>query len=260
MIGSRPLTRAAQVAALGLALLAGPAGAADSFDFKTMTPAQKADFGAAVREYLLSHPEVLVEAIDTLKSRQAQAQAADDAALIKANAKALFHDPSSWVGGNPEGNITLVEFMDYRCGYCRKAFPEVAKLLKADGNIRYVVKELPILTPQSMVGARYALAVRQLAGDAAYEQAHDALMTLNGPINDAFLKVLSARIGVDFGKVQAAMSGAQVSKIIAQNAALAARLQINGTPTFVLGDQLLRGYVPYPQLKMLVDETRQENG
>ncbi len=260
MFRSRPPHRAALAAALGLALMAGPAAAANGFDFKTMTPAQKADFGRAVRAYLMDHPEVLVEAIDKLQSRQAEAQAASDATLIKANAKAIFDDPTSWVGGNPEGNVTLVEFMDYRCGYCRKAFPDIARMLKADGRIRFIVKELPILTPESVTGARYALAVRQVAGDAAYAKAHDALMVLNGPLNDAVLTRLSQKIGVDFDAVKPAMEGPSVSHILARNSALADRMQINGTPTFVLGDQLLRGYVPYAQLQDLVAQTRREDG
>ncbi|GHE00420.1 hypothetical protein U879_12460 [Defluviimonas sp. 20V17] len=260
MIRFRPPHRALLAAALGLALSAGAAAAADGFDLKHMTPQQKADFGRAVRAYLFEHPEVLVEAIDKLQARQAEAQAADDAALIKANAKAIFDDPTSWVGGNPDGDVTLVEFMDYRCGYCRKALPDITRLLKADGKVRFIVKELPILTPDSVVGARYALAVRQVAGDAAYAKAHDALMVLTGPINDAALTRLSGKIGVDFDAVKTAMAGPEVAHILARNSALADRLQINGTPTFVLGDQLLRGYVPYAQLRGLIAQTRREDG
>lgn len=256
----RTLAKALGSALLAATLLGTPVHAADGFDFKTMTPEQKADFGKAVHDYLIEHPEVLVEAIDKLQARQAEAQAAGDASLVQANAKALYDDPTSWVGGNPKGNVTLVEFMDYRCGYCRKAFPDIAKLLKTDGNIRYVVKELPILTPESVVGARYALAVRQIAGDAAYATAHDTLMTLNGPINEAALKVISGRIGVDFAKVKARMDDASIDKILADNSALAQRMRVNGTPTFVLGDQVLRGYVPYPELKGLVAEARKQDG
>lgn len=252
----RPVLAAVIGAALlGATALSVPARAAE-FDFKTMSAQQKADFGAAVRSYLMEHPEVLVEAINKLQAQQAQQQANSDVAMVKANAKALFDDPGSWVGGNPNGDVTLVEFMDYRCGYCRKAFPEVLKLLKTDGNIRYIVKEFPILSEQSVIGARYALAVRQVAGDEAYHKAHDLLMELNGPINDAALKMLSAKIGVDFAKVEPAMASASVEKIIKDNRDLANRLKINGTPTFVLNDQMLRGYVPYDQLTQLVKEAR----
>lgn len=258
---TRPARRIALAAALGLGLI-GPAlttapARAEGFDLKAMTPDQKTAFGAAVRDYLMEHPEVLVEAINKLQAQQAQQQAADDASLIKANAKAIYEDPNSWVGGNPQGDVTLVEFMDYRCGYCRKALPEVAKLLKTDGNIRYIVKEFPILTDQSVLGARYAIALRKVAGDGAYEKAHNALMLLRGPINEASLKELSDKIGVDFATIQPEMNSAYVDKVISENHALAGRLKINGTPTFVLGGDLLRGYVPFDQLQQFVTDTRQ---
>ena len=106
-----------------------------------------------MQAYLLENPEVLVEAMDVLNARQAAADAQNDATLVKTNADAIFNDPASWVGGNPEGDITLVEFTDYRCGYCRKAYDEVAELVKSDGNIRFIVKEFPILGEASLTSA-----------------------------------------------------------------------------------------------------------
>ncbi|WP_102224666.1 DsbA family protein [Acidimangrovimonas sediminis] len=257
---SAPRPRLLLAATLGLALAGAGAlprsAAAEGFDLSQMTPDQKAAFGKAVHDYLMEHPEVLVEAYSKLQEQQAQQQAADDESLVKANANALFHDPNSWVGGNPKGDITLVEFMDYRCGYCKKAMPEVAKLLKTDGKIRYIVKEFPILTEQSVIGARFAIATRQVAGDAAYAKVHDALMAMRGPINEASLKALADTLDLDYDAISARTDSASVNKVIAENHALAARLKINGTPTFVLGGDMLRGYVPYDQLKEIVAEIR----
>ena len=247
-----PRLRFAVAAAL---LLAGPAAA---FDLTAMTEAERAAFGVEVRAYLLEHPEVLVEAINAMDARQAGAQASADVTLVQSNAASIFEDGYSWVGGNPDGDITLVEFMDYRCGYCKKAYGEVAELIKADGNIRFVVKEFPILGEQSVLAARFAIAVHQLAGDAAYEAAHDGLMTFRGDVTPATLEGLAGTLGVDVPAVMAAMDSDAVTKVIEANRALGDKLQVNGTPTFVRSDQMLRGYVPLAQMQAMVGQVRAE--
>ncbi|MEH6776198.1 MAG: thioredoxin domain-containing protein, partial [Cereibacter changlensis] len=110
-----------------------------------MTDAERSAFRAEVRAYLVENPEVLIEAMTALEAKQQADQANNDLALLRDNAEEIFNDPASWAGGNLEGDITLVEFVDYRCGYCRKAHDEVAELVKSDGNIRFVLKEYPIL-------------------------------------------------------------------------------------------------------------------
>lgn len=134
------ILRHAAPALLGLSMMTGPVQA---LDLNALSEAERAEFGNQVREYLLENPEVIIEAIDILEQRNAAAEAAADKELVQTYADELFNDGYSWVGGNPDGDITLVEFMDYRCGYCRRAVPEVASLLAEDGNIRLVIKELP---------------------------------------------------------------------------------------------------------------------
>ncbi len=154
------------LAALGLAMtLAAPAGATD---LDNLTAADRAAFRAEVRAYLLENPEVLMEAIGVLEQRQASAEGERDQMMIAANADALFSSAFDVVLGNPEGDVTIVEFMDYRCGYCRRAHPEVADLIELDGNIRVIVKEFPILGEQSVLAARFAIATRIALGDDAY--------------------------------------------------------------------------------------------
>ena len=146
---------------LALALLAVPASA---LDLEAMTEAEREAFRAEVRAYLLEHPEVLSEIADALEAKQAEEQIAADAAMIAANEADIFEDGWSFVGGNPEGGLTLVEFIDYRCGYCKKAHAEVAELVKSDGDIRYVVKEFPILGEQSVLTSRFAIATLKIVG------------------------------------------------------------------------------------------------
>ncbi|MBK5924473.1 disulfide bond formation protein DsbA [Rhodovulum sulfidophilum] len=249
---------AAALMALGLAApLAAPLAAqAEAFDLTDMSAAERTAFRAEVRSYLMDNPEVLMEAIGVLEQRQANAQAQNDETLVRVNAEDIFEDGVSWVGGNPEGDVTLVEFTDYRCTYCRKSYSEVSDLVASDGNIRFVVKEFPILGEQSVLSSRFAIAVKQLAGDAAYEKIHDALITFRGNVSDESLKRLAEENGLDAAAVLERMKAPEVEKVIADNHALAQRLQISGTPTFILGDQMIRGYVPLEGMKQLVEDAR----
>jgi protein-disulfide isomerase len=240
--------------ALAAALLV-PQGA-PAFDLTAMTEGERAAFRAEVRAYLLDNPEVLMEAIAVLEERQAAEQTEADREMVAANAADLFQSPDDWVGGNPEGDVTLVEFLDYRCGYCRRAHPEIADLVSGDGNIRLVVKEFPILGEQSVLASRFAIALRQVAGDAAYGRAHDALMTMRGEATPDSLRAVAAEVGADADAVMARMGSPEVDAVLAANQALAQRLGINGTPSFVLGDQLLRGYLPLDAMRGIVAEER----
>ncbi|MCP1169921.1 DsbA family protein [Limimaricola litoreus] len=247
----RSLTRALPVTLA----LASPAMA---LDLDAMSDAERDAFGAQVRAYLLENPEVLMEAIAVLDQRQAEAAAQGDSALIAAHADALYDYEGDWQGGNPEGDITVVEFMDYKCGYCRRAFPEVEELIESDGNIRYILKEFPILGEQSLMASQFALAVRALEGDAAYKQAHNALMTMRADVSETSLEALADSLDADFEAVQAEMKSPEVARIIAENRQLAQAMQVSGTPSFVLGEQMLRGYVPLAQMRELVAKQRGE--
>lgn len=243
-------------ASLALAALTMATVPARALDLSAMTAAERAAFGTAVREYLMQNPEVLVEAINELESRQQAAAAQNDTALVATYAKELFEDPNAWVGGNPEGDVTIVEFMDYKCGYCKKAYSEVEALLREDGNIRFVVKEFPILGPQSELAARFALAVRAIGGDAPYAQVHDDLMQFRGDITPDSLKRLAQTRDLDADAVLARMDSPEITAVIAANYDLAQRMAITGTPAFIIGEDMLRGYAPLPQMQKIVADQR----
>lgn len=221
-----------------------------------MTDAERQVFRKEVRSYLLENPEVLMEAIQVLDQRQ-QEQAADaDGALIERNADALFHADSDWVGGNPEGDVTLVEFMDYRCGYCRQAYAEVEDLVEKDGNIRFVLKELPVLGEQSVLASRFALAVKMTAGDEAYKSVHDQFFTLRGEVNDATLERIAGDLDLDWANIRTKMDSDEVTDVITANHQLAQTMQIQGTPAFVIDGTMLRGYVPEEGMAQIVAQER----
>jgi protein-disulfide isomerase len=236
--------------ALGLAL---PAGA---MDLQELTDEERAQFGAEVRSYLMKNPQVIMDAVEQLQNSEAEAEAEADLNLVSDNAEAIFNDGYSFVGGNPDGDITLVEFLDYRCGYCKKAHAEVAKLLKTDGNIRLIVKEFPILGDQSVVASRFAIATKQIAGDESYKALADALMSFNGDISLPYLRRLASTFGLDADAIEAGMNSDAITREITKTRALAQTLRISGTPTFVMQDELLRGYLPYDQMLAIVDEKR----
>jgi len=221
-----------------------------------LTDAERMAFRAEVRAYLLENPEVLMEAIAILEDRQASDAAARDVRMLAENKAAIFDDGHSWVGGNPEGDITIVEFIDYRCGYCRKAWSEVEELVNTDGNIRFVVKEFPILGEASDLSARFAIATLQLAGPEAYKRAHDALVTLRGDATKPALERLAGDLGLDAAAIMARMAAPEVTAVIQANHALAQTLDISGTPTFVVNGTMLRGYVPLEDMRQIVKEQR----
>jgi protein-disulfide isomerase len=221
-----------------------------------MTEAERSAFRAEVRAYLLENPEVLVEAMTELQARKDAADSAKDQALLTTYKTELFNDPNSYVGGNPNGDITIVEFTDYRCAYCRKAFSEIEELVKSDGNIRFVVKEYPILGEASVISTRFALAVLQLHGPDAYKAAHDGLITLRGEPDAATLSRLAEMLGLKAADILARMNAPEVDAVIAANANLGDKMGVSGTPTFVVQGQLLRGYVPLEQMKEIVAAER----
>ena len=229
---------------------------ATALDLGEMSDAERTAFRAEIRAYLLDNPEVIYEAVAVLEERQAALQAANDEDIVARNAEALFNDGHSWVGGNPDGDITVVEFLDYRCGYCRRAFPEVTELVETDGNIRLIIKEFPILGEGSMISSRFAIATKNVAGDDAYKQVHDALIAFNGELSDVALNRLAASLGLDGEAIIAEMDSPAVDDVIAKNRALGQALNISGTPSFVFGDQMLRGYVPLDGMREIAAEIR----
>jgi protein-disulfide isomerase len=242
--------------ALTLALLLGTQATAVELD--AMTDAERAAFRAEIRSYLLENPEVLMEAIGVLEQREQAAKANNDVAMAQNNAALLFDDGHSFVGGNPDGDITIVEFMDYRCGYCKKAHPDVASLITADGNIRYIIKEFPILGDASELASRFAIAVKIVGGEAAYKEAHDTLMEFRGEMTNDSLGRLATSLGLSAADITVTMNSAEVNQIINDNRLLGQAMQITGTPTFVVQDQMLRGYVPQAQMAQIVARVREQ--
>lgn len=252
------MRRLAALATIALALLL-PLTAASQDQTRPalsdMTEAEREALRTEIRAYLLEHPEVLMEAIDVLEQRRAEGRQRADTDAVAENRDAIFDDGYSWVGGNPQGDVTLVEFLDYRCGYCKKAHPELLELLASDGNIRYVVKEFPILGPESIVAARMALAAVEI-DPGKFESLHDMLMGFEGQLTETVAYRMAANAGYDIAALKAKAAEPGIEARIGDNYRLARALGIEGTPGFVLGDKILRGYLPLDQMVALVAEVR----
>ncbi len=226
--------------------------------------AQGAEFSAAqervLRELILktirAQPEIVMEALQILELRQKMAQQGSVQKTLTGQAEAIFRHADDPVGGNPDGDVTLVEFFDYRCGFCKRVHPTVQRLLKEDGNIRYVYKEFPILGPSSLFAARAALAAWSLG---EYGKFSKAMMESKGALNKARVFAIAKKSGLDTEKLKKAMEqeAAKIQATIKRNYKLAEALGINGTPGFVVGNQVLHGAVDYETLKASIKKARQ---
>jgi protein-disulfide isomerase len=239
-----------------LALLFATAALAPAVAEMPLTEAERAAIHAEVRAYLIENPEILMEMVAILEGRQQTAQAEGDRALVAQHADAIFSDGYSFVGGNPEGSITIVEFVDYQCGFCRRAHPEVTAMLADDGDIRRVVKEFPILGPGSELAARAAVATLIAAGPESYERLNHALMGLDGPVTETSLDATMRTVGLDPATIRKGMQAPEVTRRLAETRDLAQALGIEGTPAFVVGTDMLRGYVPRAEIEAMVAALR----
>jgi protein-disulfide isomerase len=248
-------------AIVGLMLLLGAAlpAAAQSAMSSPFSETDRAALHAEIRAYLLENPEILMEVIQLLEEKQRVATEEGDRDLIASNAAQIFDDGFSWVGGNPEGSFTVVEFLDYQCSFCRKAQPELTEMIESDGDIRLIVKEMPILGPGSELAARAAMATLITKGPEAYGALHDRLMELKGEITDVSLDQALAEAGLDPAAIRPAMQDPEVDRRLAATRELAATLAISGTPTFVFDDRMVRGYLPLAQMRDLVGQVRATN-
>lgn len=204
-------------------------------------------------EAILENPEIVMQAVNILQERDAAAANADAAASLEAQRGILENDPNAPVLGNPEGDVTVVEFFDYNCPYCKKAGEIVKDLIAEDPNVRVVYREWPILSESSVVASRAALASR-LQGK--YEEFHWALMEQQGRLNKKKVFALAEDIGLDVDKLEADMASAEIDEHLQTTKALASSLGFGGTPSFVVGDELVPGMIQLPALQELVEKNR----
>lgn len=206
-----------------------------------------------IHDYILAHPEVLVQALQSLDERQREADAAQAKETLKARANDVFQDKQSPVGGNAQGNVTLVEFFDYNCPYCRLMAPIMDQAMADDPQLRIVYKEFPILGPDSVFAAKAALAAER---QGKYREFHKALYGSRTRVTEAVVLKIAAETGLDVERMKGDMQKPDIQALIDRNAELAQALRITGTPGFVAGGQIFPGATDLANLKKLIEQAR----
>ncbi len=219
--------------ALPVGLAAAPAQADSRFDEN-----QQQEIRKIVRDYLIRNPEVIVEALQEMRRRDEAAKQTATKKAVEESRDALLRNAADPVGGNRKGNATVVEFFDYNCGWCKRAYPHLLAATKTDGKIRIVFKEYPILAPSSRQAARAALAA---AKQGKYRELHDRLMRHRGALDETKIMAIAAQAGLDIPKLKADMAAREIEAAIDANLELAGRLGIRGTPAFVIGSKVIPG-------------------
>jgi protein-disulfide isomerase len=222
-----------------------PAAAAESF-----SETQRGEIESIVRNYLIAHPEVLEEAMGELSKRQAVAEAEKHEASVTSNADKIFNSPRGVVLGNKDGDVNFVEFFDYNCGYCKRAMADMLDLMKADPKLKVVLKEFPVLSQGSVEAAQVAVAVRmQDPSGKKYLDFHQRLLGGRGQADKAHAIAAAKEAGLDTARIEKDLTSPEVRATLEENLKLAEAMGMNGTPSYVIGKQVVIGAVGLESLK-----------
>jgi protein-disulfide isomerase len=218
-----------------------------------MTTAQRDSIERVIHDYILAHPEVVIESLQSAEDRGRADADERSRKAVAARRQDLQGDTTSPIAGNPKGDVTIVEFFDYRCPYCKQVEPAIDALLREDGRIRLVYKEFPVLGPDSVYASRAALASRK---QGKYGKFHDAMMAQKGTLDASVVMQLAAAAGLDIDKLKADMGSPDIEAVIKRNYALAQALEIHGTPAFVIGDEMVPGAIDIAALRQKIATAR----
>src|SRR6266508_347521 len=247
----RPL--AAALLAIALALPAAAPARAQSFSTD-----QRGEIERIIKEYLLSHPELLQEVMNELEKRQTAAEAEKHRAGVKEHAATIFNSPRQVTLGNPQADVTVVEFFDYNCGYCKRAMTDMLDLLKGDGKVKFVLKEFPVLGEGSVQAAQVAVAVRMQdkTGGKKYLEFHQKLLGSRGSADKARALAVAKEVGLDMSRLEKDMASEEIKTTLAESFQIAEAVGLNGTPSYVIGNEVVIGAVGLPALKEKVNLAR----
>jgi protein-disulfide isomerase len=217
---------------------------------QTFSADQRQEIEGIVKNYLLQHPEVMQDVMAELEKHQKAAEAEKNRAAVAENNATIFSSPHQVVLGNPQGNVTMVEFFDYNCGYCKHALSDMLTLLKTDPNLKFVLKEFPVLGEGSVEAAHVAVAARmQDVTGKKYIEFHQKLLGGRGPADKARALAAAKEVGFDMARIEKDMGSDEVKKTIDENLKLADLIGVNGTPSYVVGDEVVVGAVGLDALK-----------
>ena len=208
-----------------------------------------------IKDYIMKNPQVIIDSLNKMQDQQMADQVKKAAEGVKTHQKELFEDATSPVVGNPKADVTIVEFFDYHCGYCKHSLPVVAQILKDDPNVKFIFKELPILSPDSELASRAALAVSRINKD-KYFDFHSALMKSTGTFSDKSIADIATKLGIDAAKLKTEMEKPEIKQVLEANQKLATAIGVSGTPAFVLGNEMIPGAIDVAGLKGKINKLR----
>jgi protein-disulfide isomerase len=224
---------------------------------RALSPTDKPEIEKIVRDYLLANPEVLRDAMMELQRREAEAESKERAVAVKKNEKLIFESPRGVVVGNPKGDVTVVEFFDYNCGYCKRALEDMMTLMKTDPKIKFVLKEFPVLGQGSVEAAQVAVAVRMQDKDAKkYLDFHQRLLATRGQVDGAKAREAAKAAGVDMGQLDRDLKSDEIKATLVESHQLADALGINGTPSYIVGSEVVPGAIGHEKLGALIASVR----
>jgi protein-disulfide isomerase len=225
---------------------------------QSITPAQRGEIETIIREYLLSHPELLQDVMVELEKRQTAAEAEKHRAAVKEHAATIFNSPRQITLGNPQGDVTVVEFFDYNCGYCKRAMADMMELIKDDPKLKFVLKEFPVLGDGSVQAAQVAAAARMQdkTGGKKYLEFHQKLLGSRGQADKARALAAAKEAGFDVARIEKDMASPEVRAQIEESMKLAEALGLNGTPSYVVGNDVVVGAVGLKTLKERINTAR----
>jgi protein-disulfide isomerase len=218
-----------------------------------MTASEREAIEGVIHDYLMHNPDVLIEALRGAEDKLNHEADAKAATVLSDRRSEIFDDPATPVGGNPRGDVTVVEFFDYRCPYCKQVLPSLQTLLKEDRQLRFIYKEMPVLGPVSIVAARAALAAQR---QGKYEAFHSAMMGTKGQINEDTVYKVAGSVGLDVDRLKQDMTAPEIERALKANLALADALNIRGTPGFIIGQHIVPGALDLDALKSMIADAR----
>jgi protein-disulfide isomerase len=239
--------------AFGLAAMGWYGSSAQAAD--TGAPPQRQQIESIIHDYLMQHPDVLIAALRQAENKLRHDDEIRASQAVAEHEKEVLSDRSTPIGGNPHGDVALVEFFDYRCPYCKQVEPSLESMLKQDPKLRIVYKEFPILGPVSVTAAHAALAAQR---QGKYDAFHDAMMEARGNITDDTVYRIAGSVGLDLDQLKRDMGSPEIAQAIKDNLKLAEALDIHGTPAFVIGDKVVPGAADLDTLKTMVSAARKK--
>ena len=220
--------------------------------------AKKDEINELIKNYILENPEIIIEAIEIFQKKQSLNAIKKEKEIIKSLSGELYNDTNSYFFGNEDSKLKIVEFIDYNCGYCKKNHEIIMNILNENKDIKYIIKELPILGESSLLASKFAVTIYLVDGPKIYKKFYDSLMGHNTQLNFEILKKISEKVGSSIKDFNSHINKDRIKNVILKNLNLADKLSIDGTPTFIIEDNVFRGFISFDQLQEIIDSLRKK--